>query len=398
MTPEMPDFDDVDLTDLANAEFNAELTEVSALPSLVNDGDDDDEDQFYRLILGNVDGMLVVDGEGLIRFVNPAAEALLGKSAEVLIGAPFGFPVMAGEKVEVDVASHTANPLVAELRTAEIVWQKQPAALISLRDITERKTMERSLKTHAEALENSVSELEAFSYMVSHDLWNHMRRIGQLNEALLRDEQPNMSDRGKAQVMQIQDTCQRTKATIEGLLQFSRISHMEMVCGEFEIYPLVAELMEQMQLVYGDRTTKLPKRNTLQLYGDKRLLRVALDNLLENAWKYTQKTDGPKIEFGHLSPSRWPKDMPEAAKQPDYAVFFMKDNGLGFNMANIDQLFLPFRRLPSAREFEGNGIGLTTVQRIVHRHRGHIWAKSQLEKGTTFYFTFPAKKWANLAL
>ncbi|MEO1445034.1 MAG: ATP-binding protein [Cyanobacteria bacterium J06635_11] len=356
-----------------------------------------DDRQFYHLFLGNVDGMLVVDGEGIIQFINPAAESLLGKPEAVLIGSPFGFPVMAGEKVEVDIASHTPKPLVAELRTADIIWKQQPAALISLRDITERKTMERSLKTHAEALENSVSELEAFSYMVSHDLWNHMRRIGQLNEALLRDEQPNMSDRGKAQVAQIQDTCERTKATIEGLLQFSRVSHMEMVCGEFDIYSVVTELMEQMQLVYGDRTIKLPKRSRKRLYGDKRLLRVALDNLLENAWKYTQKAHDPTIEFGQLSPSRWPKDMPAEAKQPDYAVFFVKDNGIGFNMANIQQLFSPFRRLPSANEFAGHGIGLTTVQRIIHRHHGHIWAKGQAEKGTTLYFTCPTKKRTHLA-
>ncbi|MFK8182684.1 MAG: ATP-binding protein [Phormidesmis sp.] len=351
-------------------------------------------DPFYGLINSNVDGILVIDEDGIIRFVNPAAESILRKTSDELIDTPFGFPVMAGEKVEVDVASHTDTPLVAELRVADITWQARPASLISLRDITERKQMEQALTTHAEALRTSVSELEAFSYMVSHDLWNHMRRIGQLNEVLMAEELPNLSDRGKAQIQQIQNTCDQTKASIEALLQFSRISHMEMACGNFNLYSVVTELIDQMQLVFGDRPIKLPKRLTANVYGDKRLLRVALDNLLENAWKYTQTVPNPKIEFGQLSPSRWPRNMPTAAKRPDYIVLFVKDNGVGFNMADASELFLPFRRLPSAGAIKGNGIGLTTVQRIVHRHQGHIWAKSQLDQGTTLYFTLPTKKWS----
>ena len=349
-------------------------------------------DPFYLLIFKNVDGMLVVDSKGIICFVNPAAETLLGKDSEVLIGSPFGFPVMAGEKVEVDIASRANTLLVAELRTADIIWQSQPASLISLRDISDRKQMEQALKRHATALETSVSELEAFSYMVSHDLWNHMRRIGQLNQALMDEEQSRMSDRGKAQMKQIQETCDRTKASIEALLQFSRVSHMEMVCSEFNLYPLVAELIEQMQLVYGDRAIKLPKRLSATVYGDKRLIRVALDNLLENAWKYTQHAANPQIEFGHFSPSRWPSNMPAEAQRPDVTVFFLKDNGIGFNMSNADDLFLPFRRLPSAGALEGSGIGLTTVQRIIHRHNGYVWAKSRLQRGTTICFTLSCRK------
>lgn len=346
-------------------------------------------DQFFTLIHKNADGMLVVDQQGIIKFVNPAAEVLLGRSESDLLGEPLGFPLMVGEKVDVDVQSHTQNPLVAELRTVKIIWSHQPAFLISLRDITERKALETALKARSDELQSAVSELEMFSHMVSHDLWNQMRRIGQLNQALLRGEQSTISDQGKAQAQQIQDISEKTKATIEGLLQFSRISQMEMAYSWLRIHDLVKELTEQLQLVYGHRVVKLSQSSSTKVYVDRRLLRVALDNLLENAWKYTETQEMPQIEFCQLSDSQQPESMPEVAKQPNYGLFLIQDNGIGFNMADMDDLFHPFRRLPSAKTFEGNGIGLTTVQRIIHRHGGHIWAKSAPNMGSTFYFTLP---------
>ena len=141
-------------------------------------------EQLRNLIQSNADGMLVVDTQGVTRFVNPAAEVLLGRAGDTLLNEPFGFPIIAGEKTEVDVQSHTAKPLVAELRTAEITWEGHQAFLISLRDITDRKALERSLQSRTEALETTIGELEAFSYMISHDLWNHVRHIGQLATAL----------------------------------------------------------------------------------------------------------------------------------------------------------------------------------------------------------------------
>ncbi|MEM7066472.1 MAG: ATP-binding protein [Cyanobacteria bacterium P01_B01_bin.77] len=346
-------------------------------------------DQFFTLIHKNADGMLVVDEQGIMQFVNPAAEVLLGRSGKDLVGEPLGFPLMTDEKVEIDVQSHTQNSLVAELRTVKIVWDQQPAFLISLRDITERKALEMDLKARSDALQSAVSELEVFSHMVSHDLWNQMRRIGQLNQALLQGEQSTMSAQGKAQVQQIQTISEQTRASIEGLLQFSRVSQMEMACSWLRIHDLVKELTEQLQLVYGYRALTMSKLSGTRVYVDKRLLRVALDNLLENAWKYTKIQETPEIEFSHLSASQQPASMPEMAKQLNYGLFMIQDNGIGFNMADIDDLFRPFRRLPSAKAFEGNGIGLATVQRIIHRHGGHIWAESIPSAGSIFYFTLP---------
>lgn len=348
-------------------------------------------EQFFTLIHENADGTVVVDEQGIMQFVNPAAEALLGRTQKDLLGEPLGFPLMVDEKVEIDVQSHTQNPLVAELRTVKIVWDHQPAFLISLRDITERKILETNLKDRSEALQSAVSELEVFSHMVSQDLWNQMRRIGQLNQALLRGEQSRLSEQGKAQAQQIQDISTQTKATIEGLLQFSRISHMEMAYSWLRIHDLVKELIEQLQLVYGYRKVQISESSSTQVYVDKRLLRVVLDNLLENAWKYTTTQEQPEIQFCQLSASQQPPSMPELAKQRNYGLFLIQDNGIGFNMADIDDLFRPFRRLPSAQTFEGNGIGLATAQRIIHRHGGHIWAQSAPDVGSMFYFTLPLR-------
>ncbi len=223
-------------------------------------------------------------------------------------------------------------------------------------------------------LQAANKELEAFSYSVSHDLRAPLRSIDGFSQILLSEYQDKLDTTGKNFLQRICTATLRMSQLIEDMLSLSRVSRAMLSIQLVDISELVKEVANNLMTDYPQRKVNFTIQENIRINGDRGLLRILLENLIRNAWKFTSKQAIAKIEFGTL-------------QQNDKQVFFVRDNGAGFNMKYAEKLFGPFQRLHDSHEFPGTGIGLATVQRIIHRHGGTVWAEAELEKGATFYFT-----------
>jgi signal transduction histidine kinase len=231
-----------------------------------------------------------------------------------------------------------------------------------------------ALRTANTSLEATNKELEAFSYSVSHDLRAPLRAIEGFTRSLTTDHAPQMDDTAQALLHRVAGACTRMGQLIEDLLTLSRVARSEMRHEPVDLSAAAESIVADLRTSQPERAVEVRIEPGMTATGDPRLLRAALENLLGNAWKFTSNEPVAVVEFGTL-PDRQP------------TVFFVRDNGAGFDMNYADKLFGPFQRLHSTSEFPGTGVGLATVQRIVNRHQGSIWAEAVVEQGATFYFT-----------
>ena len=262
----------------------------------------------------------------------------------------------------------------------------RPTAMLAINtDITDRKRGEEQIRAlneelakKAGELESINKELEAFAYSTSHDLRAPLRHMVGYTELLQKHASSTFDEKGRRYMATILDAAKKMGTLIDDLLAFSRIGRAEAREANVSLEYLVNDVLSEMPAPDGRKIDwkigKLP-----EVYGDGSMLRLALINLISNAVKFTRTRSRPEIEIGC------------AEKKNDRAVVFVKDNGVGFDMKYAHKLFGVFQRLHSTEVFEGTGIGLATVQRIIHRHRGRVWAESAVDKGATFYFSVPTK-------
>lgn len=243
-----------------------------------------------------------------------------------------------------------------------------------LHDITERKAAEAQLHRTKEQAETSNRELEAFSYSVAHDLRAPLRTIDGFSLALMEDFAGRLDERGREHLERVRSATQRMGQLIDDLLSLSRIARVEMQRTTVDLSTLARRVSDELKKADPERRAEFKIADHVVAEGDGRLLRVVLDNLLRNAWKFTGKRPVAHIEFG-------------AVRDNGGQSFFVRDNGAGFDMTYAGKLFGPFQRLHSAKDFEGTGIGLATVARIVQRHGGRVWAEGAVDQGATFHFT-----------
>jgi PAS domain S-box-containing protein len=253
--------------------------------------------------------------------------------------------------------------------TGEVLYRA-----FNVQDITERKRNEESLRRATAAAEEANRELEAFSYSVAHDLQAPLRSINGFSQALLEDYPERLDEQGRTYLRHVSESAQQMARLIDDLLELSRVTRSELQRNRVNLSVLAREVIARLQRGEAERRVEAIVHDGLVAEGDARLFAVILENLLGNAWKFTNKRPLARIEFGAR-----PDDRP--------VTYFVRDNGAGFDMAYANKLFGVFQRLHSAREFEGTGIGLATVQRIVFRHGGRVWAEGEVDKGATFYFT-----------
>jgi PAS domain S-box-containing protein len=258
----------------------------------------------------------------------------------------------------------------------------KPTQFIAIRaDITERKQAEETivrlnaeLRAHAAQLEATNKELEAFAYSVSHDLRAPLRGMDGFSQALLEDYAGHLDATGQDYLRRIRAAAQRMGHLIDDLLKLAQVTRSEMVLDPVDLTALAHKAIAELQPQQAGRTVEWDISESLTALGDPRLLHLVLENLLANALKFSGKCEHARIEFG---------EQAQGAEQ----VFFVRDNGAGFDMAYASRLFGAFQRLHNPHEFPGTGIGLATVQRIIHRHGGRVWAEAQPGKGATFSFT-----------
>jgi signal transduction histidine kinase len=238
----------------------------------------------------------------------------------------------------------------------------------------EQKVRERTVQ-----FEVANRELEAFSYSVSHDLRAPLRHINGFSQALLEDYDDRLDDEGKGYLQELRSASLEMSELIDDLLKLAQVTRSEMRREVVNISEMVHCVAARLQKIHAQRTLVVNIEDGLLIRGDKRLLQIALSNLLENAWKFTSKVAEAEISFGRV-------------EKGDESSYFVRDNGAGFDIAYVGKLFGAFQRLHTAAEFAGTGVGLATVQRIVQRHGGRVWAEGAVNKGATFYFTVPTFK------
>jgi two-component system sensor histidine kinase/response regulator len=223
-------------------------------------------------------------------------------------------------------------------------------------------------------LEHKNRELESFSYAVSHDLRAPLRRIDSFSRAILESQSDRLDESGRRYLDRVREASQQMSQLIDDVLHLSRVTRADLREQDVDLSTLAGLILARLQESEPGRKVEVKVRPGVIVTGDGQLLRIALENLLENAWKFTSKQPESRIEFG----------VTQASGEPTY---FIRDNGAGFNMTYVDRLFGPFQRLHAQGEFPGSGIGLATVQRIIHRHGGRVWAEGLVGQGATFQFT-----------
>jgi len=358
---------------------------------------------FQGILEAAPDSIVIVDAEGRITRVNSLTEQLSGYTRDELIGRPVEvlIPERYGEIHIQHRADYMADPRTRTMGVGlELFLRRKdgrevpveislspfqtPEGLLvtaSVRDITARKLAEaeinrlnEQLQRNVEQLKDTNKELEAFSYSVSHDLRAPLRGIDGFSKILLEQYADQVNERGRDYLTRVRNAAQRMGRLIDDMLSLSRIGRREMVRKTVNLSELAASVIEELQQRDPERQVAADIMPDLLVTGDPDLLRIVLDNLIGNAWKFTGHQETACIEVGMTT-------------QDGERVYFIRDNGAGFDMAYADKLFTPFQRLHTEAEFPGTGIGLAIVQRIIARHGGRVWAEGEEGKGATIFFT-----------
>ena len=297
-------------------------------------------EQSLRTVIGeNVDGMLVIDRAGVVVFANPAAGRLLGRAAQTLEGTRLGLPLVPGESSEVDVVAGPA-PRTAEMRVVAIDWEGQPAALASLRDVTERKrtedqlrrlSAELELRVHERTaqLEAAVRELEAFSYSISHDLRGPLRAIHGFTSMLedqLGDDPPPETLHS---LQRVKAGADKMGSMIDELLKLSRLGRQPLAHTSVDLSAVAYEIVAELRSADPEQDVEVSIQPRLRVTGDEQLLRIALTNLLDNAFKFTRQTTDARVEIS-------------GTRERENLTVHVCDNGGGFDPEHADRLFSPF--------------------------------------------------------
>ncbi|MBU5614079.1 sensor histidine kinase [Geomonas azotofigens] len=350
-----------------------------------------------RAVQQSPSSIIITDPEGTVEYVNPKFTELTGKAESEALGRPLAELLPAGEEIWAKLSSGgtwhgelagvdgNGLPLYQSSSISPVLDEAgEIANFVAVQeDITERVRNQReieqlnlTLSARAEELEIANRDLEGFSYTVSHDLRTPLTNINGYCQVILELYGATLEQGCKEFIDVIFNETINMNQLIRTLLEFSRVSRAEMVKSPVNLSEMAALIAAAQQLASPGRRLNFTIEPDLAAYGDPNLLKVVLENLISNACKYSSKREQSQIQFG-----RELRDGEE--------VYLVRDNGAGFDMAQADKLFSPFQRLHSEREFSGFGVGLATVQRIIQRHGGRVWAEGEVDGGACFYFTLP---------
>ncbi len=272
------------------------------------------------------------------------------------------------------IGNYWATRHAASAEEVDLLQALANTTAVAIQNVQLYSDLERRVKERTAQLEEANRELEAYSYAVSHDLSAPLRSISAFAQVLNEEGAALLPAESRHYLERILTSTAHMRELMDDLLRLSKVSIGELEPQAVNLSTLATELAAELAQNAPERQVDFVCLPGVQAHGDPGLLRIALENLLSNSWKYTAKTSHPKVEFG--------------TERPDgQQVFFVRDNGAGFDPANAGHLFQPFRRMHTRGEFPGTGLGLTTVQRIIQKHGGRVWAEAAPGKGATFYFT-----------
>jgi PAS domain S-box-containing protein len=380
----------LDLTERKEAQTALEhLRQVRAL--------DEQRAMLAAIVDASDDAIIGKTLEGVITSWNQGAQHLFGHPAADVVGKSMSLLIPPGrENEEKTIMEHLAKGQVERFDTVRrrkdgrdidvsvtcSPMRDATGRIIGIskvaRDITDRIRAEAALARAKDAAEAASRELEAFSYSVAHDLRAPLRGMNGFAQVLLDTYRDKFDAEGQDWLQEILLNAKKMGSLIDGLLSLAQWTRSELRPEDVDLSAIVCEVAARLALSEPQRTVAIEVERGLHADVDSRLARALLENLLANAWKFTSKALAARIEFG-------------ASEKDGSRAFFVRDNGAGFDMAYAGKLFAPFQRLHTTDEFPGTGIGLATVQRIVHRHGGLIWAEGAVDKGATFSFAFPAR-------
>ncbi|MFQ5724235.1 MAG: PAS domain S-box protein, partial [Terriglobia bacterium] len=348
------------------------------------------EEELNRLFTLSLDLLCVAGFDGYFKRLNPAWEKKLGFTTEELLAKPYlefvhpdDRPTTRAEAQRLAAGAVTLS-FENRYRCRDgsyrwLSWAAYPLPQQRLiygaaRDVTERKQAEEALRQSSASLEATNRELEAFTYSVSHDLRAPLRHIDGFSRILIEDVGPRLDPSARHYLERVRQGARRMGQLVDDLLSLSRLGRREPLRQVTGLNTLVEELIEEFRPETNGRQVEWRVGRLPFVDCDPVLIRQVFSNLLSNALKFTQPRERAVIEVGQL-------------EQDGQSVLFVRDNGVGFSMKYVDKLFGVFQRLHRQEDFEGTGVGLATVQRIVHKHGGRIWADAELDQGATFYFT-----------
>ncbi|NLD98363.1 MAG: PAS domain S-box protein [Fibrobacter sp.] len=345
---------------------------------------------YYRTIVETAqEGIWVIDKEHRISYVNEKMAQMLGYTIQELQGRD------ACEFLDtIQQQFHNSDKRIKGIRQKNLrrhdgtllqvieaesllysdSMTKNMLRLGMVTDITDRQKRERKIIELNNRLQESNSELSEFSHSVSHDLQAPLHTIKAFSELLLEDYSGNLDETGREYIQTITRSTDRMGKLIKDLLTLSRVSIAELHRENVDLSAIAQEIIADQRKREPDRIISIQIESSINAFGDSGMLRIVLENLINNAWKFTSKMKNAEITFG-------------CKKQDNNKIYYVKDNGAGFDMSFKEKLFQPFQRLHSTKEFPGSGVGLATVQRIIRKHGGAIWAESEIGKGSVFYFT-----------
>ncbi len=294
--------------------------------------------------------------------------AILQAGTKIVGSGNLDYAIEGQRSDEIGELSQAFNQMTADLK-------RVTASKAELeREVAERKQAEETLRQRSAELEAANKELEAFSYSVSHDLRAPLRHIDGFSRRLLVTYADKLDETGQRYLRNVRESTRKMGQLIDDLLNLSRVTRVEMRYDSVELSEIARLITVELGKDETERRVEFIIGPGITAKGDQQLLRIVLENLLGNAWKFTAKCPAARIEFGSVQQTGGP-------------AFYVRDNGAGFDMAYVGKLFGAFERLHDEGDFPGTGIGLATVQRIIRRHGGRIWAESEVGRGATFYFT-----------
>ena len=367
-------------------------------------------ERLAAIVKSSDDAIISTELGGIVTTWNSAAEKMFGYTAQEILGEPLSRLIPKdrndeeGKILDVILRGDT----LSHFETVRIGKDRKPidvSVTISpiknddgkiigaskiARNISELKQAVKEIRKLNTQLEQRVTdrtaqlqavndELESFSYSVSHDLRAPLRHINGFSGALLEDYADKLDDVGKGYLRQVREASQEMAQLIDDVLQLASVTRTEIAPETVDLSKMANSIVEDLRQEDADRLVTVNIKKGLKARGDKQLLQIMLTNIIGNAWKFTSKTEKAEITF-------------DQEQDDGKSVYFVCDNGVGFDMKFADKLFGAFQRLHGSDEFEGTGIGLATVQRIINRHGGRVWAEGAVDVGATFYFTIPGPK------